>query len=80
MTPIRKVLCLGRIGAEADLHDADLSGADLSGANLTLADLRGARLDGADLQDANLAGTLYDPGTRWPEAFLPQKSGATLAD
>jgi hypothetical protein len=67
------------------LAKADLTGADLTGADLTAAFLIGANLAGANLEDANLEGLIltdarYDPRTRWPVGFDPQRHGVLLYD
>jgi hypothetical protein len=75
---------------KAILRDADLRGARLDdlgtrvgakergGADLREADLAGADLRGAMMKGAVLTGARYDPHTRWPEGFDPQRHGAIL--
>lgn len=59
----------------ADLRDANLQDAELNGATLRNADLTGANLKGALIYNADLRGARYDPGTRWPLFFNPEKHG-----
>jgi uncharacterized protein YjbI with pentapeptide repeats len=46
-------------------------GAKLKGANLMGADLREV-----DLREVDLTGAIYSDGTKWPDGYDPQKSGA----
>lgn len=72
----------------SNLTRSNLSRADMFEAMLQYADLRSAvmrdtRLEGADLiraklDGADLAGAIYDVGTRWPMGFDPKAHGANL--
>lgn len=59
----------------ANLRRTNLWGADLARATLRGADLTGANLRGALIREADLRGARYDPGTRWPVFFNPEKHG-----
>ncbi|MBC1196802.1 pentapeptide repeat-containing protein [Microcystis aeruginosa BLCCF158] len=61
---------------QAYLREAYLRQADLRQANLRQANLTEADLTGADLKGADLTGAIYSDGTKWPDGYDPQKSGA----
>ena len=61
---------------QADLREAHLMGAKLKGAKLKGANLMGANLTVADLREVDLTGAIYSDGTKWPDGYDPQKSGA----
>tara|TARA_Y100001933_G_C18846699_1_gene499966 strand:+ start:122 stop:826 length:705 start_codon:yes stop_codon:yes gene_type:complete len=60
----------------ANWRDSDIGEQDLSGALLCRCDLRGSDLSRCNLDGADLRLAIYDSGTRVPEHFSIQKSGA----
>lgn len=70
----------GAILERVDFRGTDLSYSNFSAALLRKAKLQGANLKHTNISNANLAGSVADSQTRWPEGFDWSNAGVVLSD